>query len=531
MRLLDLFSGVGGLSIAVEALLGETTSLFCERDPYAQRVLKRHWPGVPILDDAKAIGDVGADVICGGPPCQGASVAGKQLGEADERWMWPEAVRITAANRPRLCLWENVPGLLGLDNGRAFGGILEAFDAIGYATRWDHAEAAAVGAPHRRDRVFLICVPHDTFTPATPPSSVPGSLFGHADEPEWPRAGWYARGRYGVETARFPRGSLGWAWPTPDTAGGGRSSTGGRPQDKATSLNYAVKSAALSVSPWATPTAQDSVGARNATAKRGPPGAKGGKGQPGHAGETLLDQAILWPTPDAAVVNLVEDTARCPARRSATQKRIGNGNGFGIPLAIAVRLESARPTPGAADAKQATHHKGGNPTLTGAARESRCPRPSICHCLEGGEPVGEHPNLAASARPTPRATEEKGTGPLGSASHQHRLDRGYLDATVQDAVQATGALNPNFTEWLMGLPYGWTEPTGPAMPHDPQDWTSVDLVYYNGRPAPRDVPLLTTEKTNRRHRLRCCGNAVVGWCAIAAFSALLDGVFSLPARY
>lgn len=96
------------------------------------------------------------DLICGGFPCQPVSCAGKRKGEADDRWLWPEFYRIICELRPRWVLAENVPGLLSIDAGRVFGGILRDLAACGYDAEWDCIPAAAFGAHFRGDRLFLI---------------------------------------------------------------------------------------------------------------------------------------------------------------------------------------------------------------------------------------------------------------------------------------------------------------------------------------------------------------------------------------
>jgi DNA (cytosine-5)-methyltransferase 1 len=130
-----------------------------EKDPYCQKVLKKHWPEVPCYGDIKEI-DFAAlpsvDLICGGFPCQPVSCAGKRLGDKDERWLWPEFYRAICEARPRWVLVENVPGLLSASDGRLFGGILGDLARSGYDAEWDLLPAAAFGAPHLRFRLFLV---------------------------------------------------------------------------------------------------------------------------------------------------------------------------------------------------------------------------------------------------------------------------------------------------------------------------------------------------------------------------------------
>jgi DNA (cytosine-5)-methyltransferase 1 len=154
MRVGSLFSGIGGFDLGLERA-GYEIVWQVENDAYCRRVLAKHWPDVPCYGD---IHDVGAhnleevDVICGGFPCQPVSTAGKQRGQDDERWLWPEFARILRELRPRYALVENVPGLLV----RGMGDVLRDLAAAGYDAEWGRVSAASVGAPHLRKRVFLI---------------------------------------------------------------------------------------------------------------------------------------------------------------------------------------------------------------------------------------------------------------------------------------------------------------------------------------------------------------------------------------
>ncbi len=157
MRVLSLFSGIGGLDLGLERA-GMTVVAQSEIDPYACRVLRKHWPDVPNLGDITAITEADLepigpiDLVCGGPPCQPVSVAGKQLGTADDRWLWPEFDRVIGLVRPRYVLVENVPGLLG----RGMDDVLGDLSARGYDATWTRLGACHVGAPHRRLRIFIV---------------------------------------------------------------------------------------------------------------------------------------------------------------------------------------------------------------------------------------------------------------------------------------------------------------------------------------------------------------------------------------
>jgi DNA (cytosine-5)-methyltransferase 1 len=159
---LDLFSGIGGFSIAAEAA-GFRTVAFCEIDPEASLMLTEFWPGVPNLVDVKKLTLETYDLerpelITGGVPCQPASALGLMRGTADERWLWPDAIRIVREFRPRFAVFENPPALLGLEDGAAWNGIVSELVALGYDLWWDVFPAAAFGAGHLRERVLLVCI-------------------------------------------------------------------------------------------------------------------------------------------------------------------------------------------------------------------------------------------------------------------------------------------------------------------------------------------------------------------------------------
>ena len=154
MKVGSLFSGIGGLDLGLERA-GMDVIWQSEIDPYACKVLNKHWPTVPNLGNIKEIDWSQVerpDVICGGYPCQPFSTAGKRQGEGDARHLWPWVRECIAELRPRYAVLENVRGHLSL----GFGAVLGDLAAIGYDTEWQVIPAAAVGAPHRRDRVFIV---------------------------------------------------------------------------------------------------------------------------------------------------------------------------------------------------------------------------------------------------------------------------------------------------------------------------------------------------------------------------------------
>lgn len=154
MRYGSLFSGVGGIDLGLERA-GLTCAWQIENEPYARRVLEKHWPDVPKYGDIKELDPHGlerVDLVAGGFPCQSVSFAGKGKAQDDERWLWPEFERVLRVLRPRYALMENVPGLLS----RGLGILLGDLSSLGYDAEWESVSAAAFGAPHLRRRVFLV---------------------------------------------------------------------------------------------------------------------------------------------------------------------------------------------------------------------------------------------------------------------------------------------------------------------------------------------------------------------------------------
>ena len=189
MRMLSLCTGIGGFDLAA-SWLGIEVAGQVEIDPFCIRVLEKHWPEVPrMLNVFDVKGDEFGpiDLVCAGFPCQPFSHAGKRLGGADERAIWPEIARIVAAARPRWCLMENVPGLItiptmGLDD------VLADLECLGYACRAVVVPACAVGAPHRRDRVWILA--NDQRSTRGVGSNASGSDCGEgAGSDGWPKSG------------------------------------------------------------------------------------------------------------------------------------------------------------------------------------------------------------------------------------------------------------------------------------------------------------------------------------------------------
>jgi len=157
MRVLDLFSGIGGFSLGLERAGTFQTVAFCEQDDFCQAVLRKHWPDTPIFDDVRTIDTDGLgriDIICGGFPCQPWSVAGQQRGAEDDRDLWPVMASLIEKLRPRWVCGENVRGFVGEPLGLQRS--LSDLESLGYSAVPLIIPACAVDAPHRRDRVWIV---------------------------------------------------------------------------------------------------------------------------------------------------------------------------------------------------------------------------------------------------------------------------------------------------------------------------------------------------------------------------------------
>jgi DNA (cytosine-5)-methyltransferase 1 len=155
VRVLDLFSGIGGFSIGLESA-GMETVAFCEQNPFCQKILAQHWPTLPIHSDITELNGYEyrgtVELVCGGFPCQPFSVAGKQLGAEDDRALWPEMLRVIREVAPRWVIGENVSGIIPME----LDNVLSDLEGEGY-TCWTFVlPACAVGAHHRRDRVWVV---------------------------------------------------------------------------------------------------------------------------------------------------------------------------------------------------------------------------------------------------------------------------------------------------------------------------------------------------------------------------------------
>lgn len=167
LTVLDTFAGIGGFSLGLERTGRFKTVAFCEIEPYAQKILAKNWPEIPIYEDIREItadrlirDGIRPDVITGGFPCQDISTAGRQAGIDGERsGLWSEIARLIGELQPRYAIMENVTNLISGDSGRWFGRVLGDLAEIGYDAEWHCIPASAIGANHHRDRVWIVAYP------------------------------------------------------------------------------------------------------------------------------------------------------------------------------------------------------------------------------------------------------------------------------------------------------------------------------------------------------------------------------------
>ena len=194
LKVLDLFSGIGGFSLGLERAGGFETAAFCEINKSAQKVLKKHWPNVPIFEDVttlkgEQLGTI--DVICGGFPCQDISLAGKGAGlEGARSGLWFEFHRLIKEIKPSWVIAENVAAL----RSRGLDQVLRSLAEIGYDAEWHCIPASAVGAKHTRDRIWIIAYPSkqrcDEWSSDREERHVLCDAFGNAPQGESEREGW-----------------------------------------------------------------------------------------------------------------------------------------------------------------------------------------------------------------------------------------------------------------------------------------------------------------------------------------------------
>lgn len=165
LKVLDLFSGIGGFSLGLERTGGFRTIGFCEIEEFPRVILKKHWPDIPIHKDVRSLHATDlqetVDVVCGGFPCQDLSQSGHQKGlEGERSSLYREMLRIISEGLPRYAVFENVTALLTGNKGKWFGQFLYDLAQIGYDAEWHCISASAIGAAHHRDRTWIVAYPN-----------------------------------------------------------------------------------------------------------------------------------------------------------------------------------------------------------------------------------------------------------------------------------------------------------------------------------------------------------------------------------
>ena len=448
MTEIALFAGGGG-GVLGSKMLGIRTVAYVEWDAYPQAVLKARMAD-GLIETAPVFGDVRefdtspyagkVDVVSGGFPCQPFSTAGRREADFDPRNMWPATRDIIRGVRPKYAYLENVAGLLTGTHGY-FGVVIGELARSGYDVAWTCLPAAAVGAPHRRDRMWILGRRRDVESTGT----VPLAEFARFDEESlsW-RSG---PGRCRGDTASTVTASV--PWPR---SGFVRTGTDG------SVVVYAL----------------DPVSQADGTTRDG------------------------WPWP-----RILEDL-RIPDPLAGARPAAPDAPGVEM-----------LPTPNAFDAH-----------AVGASRLERKGRHAVSlHHLAAdwsGHEGRTYPTpLAGNA--TPGEGGNHGGMALRAAAVEADLEHGRTWATL--TVQglnggSVGQLNPDWVEWLMGWPVGWTS-MSPMTDAEAQAY-AADMPGPWWRREPPHVPRITVGTPDRAARLKACGNGQVPLCNAAAFEVLLE---------
>ena len=158
LKLLDLFSGIGGFSLGLESTGYFETIAFVEKDKFCQQVLKKNFKNIPIESEVRNVkGDrYAADIITGGFPCQPFSVAGKRRGTDDDRYLWDETIRIIRECKPRWFIGENVEGIINIQEGMVLRQVQDDLEKEGFQVQCLVIPASGIGAWHQRKRVWIL---------------------------------------------------------------------------------------------------------------------------------------------------------------------------------------------------------------------------------------------------------------------------------------------------------------------------------------------------------------------------------------
>ena len=158
LKLLDLFSGIGGFSLGMEATKRIKTIGFVEKDKFCQKVLQKNFKNIPIEEDIRNVkgSNYAADIVSGGFPCQPFSVAGKRRGKDDDRYLWDETIRVVAETKPKWFVGENVEGIVSINNGLVLRQVQTDLEKEGFQVQCLIIPASGIGAWHQRKRTWII---------------------------------------------------------------------------------------------------------------------------------------------------------------------------------------------------------------------------------------------------------------------------------------------------------------------------------------------------------------------------------------
>ena len=166
LKVLDLFSGIGGFSLGLESTGHFKTIGFVEKDKFCQRVLKKNFKDIPIIGDIRDVkgSEFKADVITGGFPCQSISIAGKQKGKDDDRFLFPEMLKVIREVKPKWIIGENVQNLINISNGTILKDIVKGLEAENFEVQCFSISASSQGAWHKRERIWIVANSNDRFS-------------------------------------------------------------------------------------------------------------------------------------------------------------------------------------------------------------------------------------------------------------------------------------------------------------------------------------------------------------------------------
>ena len=158
LKVLDLFSGIGGFSLGLESTGYFETVAFCEKDEFCKKVLQKHWSQLKIYDDVRSLHDtkIQADVVTGGFPCQAFSQAGLQKGRTDDRWLWNEMFDVIKQVKPRWVIGENVQYIVNIEEGMVLRQVQNDLEGEGFKVQCFIIPASGIGAWHNRNRVWIL---------------------------------------------------------------------------------------------------------------------------------------------------------------------------------------------------------------------------------------------------------------------------------------------------------------------------------------------------------------------------------------